>query len=316
MEDGAVTDRPATVTEAFARDAGSQPAAPVETEPVAEVASADAIVPPATETPTAQPSSDERGPLPFERHKAILDGAYKERDQYKSQLDGWKDYEWVRGIPPTEFREAVTKVQRAASDPVGFFQDLYADLANHPTHAQQLRSVAAKMLGSGRTSKEADLSPDVEITDGQGQVVGRTFSAERVQALMQRAVQDALTKEVGPIKSEFEQRRAKQQADEAHARQNAEVDRLEASIKKLVGDDEESLRKVGELLAQNPTLDPYDAAVEVFNSHVRPKLTTQAKSDELDSLKRKAAASGINPATAVVAQKIRPKSLTDPGLSW
>lgn len=315
------SERPATVTEAFARDsagAGSQPAtpeaaaAPVETSPAA-------IVPAAAEqAPAGSTSSEAPGPIPLDRHKAILDGAYKERDAYKAQLDSWKDYEWVRGMPKAEFQDAITKVQRAATDPVGFFRELVTDLDAHPTHAQQLRSEAARLLGRGKGAAEPDLSPDVQITDANGQVVGQTFSAERVQMLLQRAVQEALAKEVGPIKSDYEQRRQQTEAQEAEARLTKQVDQLEASLKKIVGDDPKALEALGTALMDpaNAGVDPRDVAIDIFNTHVRQTVQRDAKAEELDSLKRKAAASGLNPAGAVVAQKQRPRSLTDPGLRW
>lgn len=321
MPEGLETsERPATVTEAFARDAagaGSPPATPDES-PTPVPASTDAIVPSGEATPSQATASSEPGPLPYERHKAILDGAYKERDQYKAQVEGWKDYEWVRQIPSQEFRSVVERIQRANTDPVGFFRELYTDLANHPTHAQQLRSEAARLLASGRSTAEPDLSPDVEITDGQGQVVGRTFSAERVQALMQRAVQDALNKEITPLKTDYEKRRAKEEQSQQQAQLNQQLDALESDIKEIVGDDAEALKLVSEALLapENANLDPRRVAVKVFNSHVRQKLTSQAKAEELDALKRKAAASGLNPGAAVVAHKRKVTSLTDPSLTW
>ena len=308
------------MTEAFARDTTGVDSHSTTTESTAPAApaSADAIVPPAAEaTAPGSLSSEVKGPLPYDRHKAILDGAYKERDTYKTQLDGWKDYEWVRGIPAKEFQETVTKIQRAATDPIGFFRDLVADLDNHPTHSQQLRSEAARLLGR-RNAPEPDLTPDVEITDGQGQVVGKTFSAERVQQLLQRAVQDALSKEVGPIKSDFEQRRQEAQQKAQEAALTKQVDALEASLKKIVGDDETALSELAKAIGdpKNAGIDPRDLAVDVFNTHVRTKVANQAKTEELDSLKRKAQANSLNPAGAVVATKRRPTSLTDPGLTW
>jgi hypothetical protein len=316
----APSERPATITEAFAREeagAGSPPAT-TESETPAVETSADAIVPPAESDPPVSPSSEVKGPLPYERHKAILDGAYKERDSYKAQLDSWKDYEWVRGIPQQEFQAAVTKIQRAASDPVGFFRELVADLDNHPTHSQQLRSEAARLLGKGRGAPETDLSPDVEITDGQGQVVGRTFSAERVQSLMQRAVQDALAKEVGPIRTDYEQRKAEAAAKEAQARTEAQVDDVLSAIKDILGDDQDLWAEYQKAFSDpsNAKVRPETLAARVFNTHGRSKLTAQAKTEELDSLKRKAQASSLSPASAVVAQKRRPTSLTDSSLRW
>lgn len=322
MED-AVSDRPATFTEAFARDSAgvdSQSTTPDSSvEPTAS-ASADATVPPAAQEETGvHPSSPEPGPLPFKRHKEILDGAYKERDTYKAQLEGFKDYEWVRQIPAQDFRAVVEKIQRANTDPVGFFRELYTDLANHPTHAQQLRSEAARLLASGRSSEPANLDPDVEITDGQGRVIGRTFSDERMRALMQRTAQEtreALLKEFGPLKSDWEQRQTEARQAEQQKALNAQVDAIEADIKEIVGTDEDALKAVAEALRapENDGLDARRIAIKVFRTHVKDKLAQQAKSEELDSLKKRAAASGLNPGAAVVAQKRRPTSLTDPAL--
>lgn len=319
MDDVAVSsERPATVTEAFARDSAgvdshsTSPDVTTSTDP-----SAGTTAPPVeTSEPgvtnvEAQPPS---GEPPHERWPDILKNA-REKERQAIQKE-WEPYQWARQVPRDAIEQAVTLARQVQTDPVGFFRQMYEDLDNHPTHAQQLRSEAARLLSRGRSRSE-DLSPDLEVLGADGQVAARAFSADRVQALVQRAVTEALAKEVGPIKSDFEKRQQAEQQAEAQKKLEAQVSAMESRIKKIVGHDEDALKAVAEAMTQPEfaQMDPLDVALAVFEE--RAKTTqTKADADALKTLQRKAAASAVNPASAVVPATRKPRSLTDPSLKW
>lgn len=229
----------------------------------------------------------------------------------------WEPYAWAKQVPRDAMENAIRLAQQVQSDPVGFFRQLYTDLDNHPTHAAQLRSEAARLLASGKANKPMDLSPDVEIVDASGQVAGRTFSAERVQAIVQQAVNEALQKEVAPIKSDYEQRRQQAQAEQQQKQLEAHVSSLEQRITKIVGKEPEALKAVVEALSdpQYAKLDPLDVALMVFEQR-KTQLQTEAQSNTLKTLQRQAAATSPNPAAAAPAITKRPTSLTDKSLKW
>jgi hypothetical protein len=258
------------------------------------------------ETPSAV------GEPPKERWDAILKNAReKERADI---LKEWEPYSWAKQVPREAIDQAVALSRQVQQDPVAFFRQLYEDLDSHPTHAAQLRSEAARLLSRGR-NKAPDLSPDVEIMDAQGQVAGRTFSAERVQAIVQQAVTEALQKEVAPIKSDYESRKAEAEAKKQQAAVDAQVSAMEARIRKIVGNDESALQAVSQALVADPSADPLDIALQVFEDRAK-QTQTKADADALKTLQRKAAASSPNPAAAVVPATKRPRSFHDPALKW
>lgn len=323
-----VSERPATVTEAFARDsagAGSLPASAEGASPETASASAATTEPPVTVSDPGIANAEVTPPSgepPKERWDAILKNTREKSRQEaiaEAQKD-WEPYAWARQVPRDAIEQAVTLARQVQTDPVAFFRQMYEDLDNHPTHAAQLRSEAARLLSRGRT-KAVDLSPDVEIVGPDGHVSGRTFSAERMQAVVQQSVQNAvaevLAREVAPIKSDFEKRQVSERQAAQQRQLEAKVSEMEGRIKRIVGEDDDALKAVAEAMGkpEYAQMEPIDVAVEVFRQRAQ-QTQTKADANALHNLQRKAAASAVNPATAVVPATRKPRSLTDPSLKW
>lgn len=324
MEAAVSSERPATIPEAFAREsagADSHSATPVSTTTETVDSGAATTAPPVPESATGVTNAETPsavGEPPKERWDAILKNAReKERADI---LKEWEPYSWAKQVPREAIDQAVALSRQVQQDPVAFFRQLYEDLDSHPTHAAQLRSEAARLLSRGRgKTPDIDLSPDVEILDANGRVAGRAFSAERGQAMVQHAVQQALAefeaKKVAPIVSDYESRRAEAEAKKQQAAVDAQVSAMEARIRKIVGNDDAALQAVSQALVADPSADPLDIALQVFEDRAK-QTQTKADADALKTLQRKAAASSPNPAAAVVPATKRPRSFHDPALKW
>lgn len=195
---------PATPTEtrpASMRDALEQTAAKRAAE-----RAADPTVPPATAGATTTPPAKAPGPIPFDVHKTALDNA---RTKEAERINGeWRDYEWFRqqGVPAGDLRELAELVLSTKGDPVALIDKLAEQVAADPVHSKALTQFAAKRLAAARGATAApdeDIAPDVEVVDGNGQVVGRAYSAnalaKREQALMRRLLGE-VAQEIAPLK--------------------------------------------------------------------------------------------------------------------
>lgn len=324
--EGSVSERP-TMQQAFAADIApvteSLPVStPTSETPAPVIATADATVPPDATSPTPViPSTEATGPIPLERHKSILDGAYKERDEARQQLEAWKPYEWAKQVDQTALNEAVKLGQLYQNDRAGYIRQVLAEAAADADLAPLVRSEAARVLGArpAKPAEPLDLSPDIPVFDQAGQQVSTTYSADRVKQLLQQQ-RTEFESLVQPLK-QAEDTRAKTAKEAAFAQQQdafvvAESTRIKTSIQKLPGATEhwkaiqDKARTYGEDVPVGEAL--RDAYIEVVMAHSSAK----AKADVLDTLKTKAAASSVNPAGAVVASTHKPKSMLDPSLKW
>lgn len=317
----AVSERP-TFEQAFAAEppaTESLPVTPPTDDAAPAQASADATVPPVSATDATDHASPE-GPIPLERHKAILDGVYRERDEAKQQLEGWKAYEWAKQVPKEQFDSMLSWYQRAQTDRMGFLRDVVGELKADPQAAPEFRSWVARELGTRTASTEPDLKPDIPVYDGQGQLVAQTFSAEKVQSIVQHAVQQAIAEHVQPLKQDADSRRqAEQQAEQqrqAQAYVASESARIRSAVQKLPHADQHWAAIVEKAKTYSDQIPVGEALRDAYLEVVLPTLTQTAKTEVLDSLKTKAAAGSVNPSGAVVASTKRPSSFLDPGLTW
>lgn len=313
-----------TFDQVFAADA--TPDTPTESAPPDE-----ATTPPADATaPGAITPGPKQGPIPFEVHKTALDNA-RTKATAEAQATFDREYGWAKSIPPQTIQQWSGIATLMASDPPAFLEKYFAEAATHPTFGPQVKSWAAKTLSRRTGAPAQDLSPDVVVQDGEGREVARTFSAERVQAIVAHTVQDLLGKEVTPLKQDLEQRKAREQQQVMEARQADAAKRLEASTDAVLADISELLDitdatppeardalygELNALLDADEKLSPHKAAMQLRKTRIVPTLAGKAQQQVLDDLTNKAGAQGMNPTRAGVAPTHRPKSFTDPSLKW
>lgn len=311
-----------TFDQVFAADAA--PSTP-ESQPAAESATTQPGETTTTESAT-HPST--QGPPP-DKWPAILDNArVKAKADAQAEFD--RDFGWARQVPRETIQEWSGIANLMASDPPAFLDKFFSEAATHPTHGAAVRSWAARTLAS-RAPKAVDLSPDVTVQDDQGREVARTFSADRVQAIVQHAVHEAIGKEITPLKQESDERKAaqakqaqEQRATETRQRLEAQADGILAdlaAILEITADTPPDQAKalydeLDAALAADAALTPHKAAMHLRQTRITPALQGKAQQQVLDDLNKKAAAQGFNPARTGHAPAHRPQSFQDPSLKW
>lgn len=303
------TERPATFAEAFARDAAPTTETPVTPEGTAT-----------TEPVTATPPPSAPGPIPFDVHKTALENARtKAAEQAKAEFQ--QQYGWAQGLDRSAVEEAARMGQLYQQDRPAFIRQMLAEAITDPEVAPLVRSEAARVLAqrSRADAPPVDLSPDIPVMDANGQVVAQTFSADRVKQIVNHAIQEALGKELTPLKADYQSRQQREQAEQ----QRQELDRTVRDIYTEARDvlpgfteHEAEIAKVFETLPVNL---PADKALRMaWKQVVGGKLANaeQVKAQTITDLKTKAAASAVNPGAAVIPTTKRPTSFHDPALTW
>lgn len=289
--------RPTSMRAAFGQVAAAQ-TTPTQTTETA------ATVPPVEQTPDGA-MNPKAGEPPQEKWPQILENARKkERESVEKELG------WARSFKQEDLQEWAGYASHMSRDPVGFLQWYQSQLEAHPTYGQQLRSHAARTLAAGRgAAQPVDLTPDLVVDAGDGRQIS-TFSADRVQQIVQHAVQQAIAKEVHPLKEESQQRRAAQEAADYKQRLDAETDATMVEVNDILGitdvkseDANRLFAALNQLMEQDKSLTAERAARRIYKSHVQPGLDAKADAKALDKLKQKAAGNTASGTTAAVTPK-------------
>lgn len=289
-----------TFAQAFARDA-AQPADPSSAQPEA-----------ATTAPAGDGLTEgAQGPIPFTVHKTALENARtKEADRVRAEVQA--QYGWAAGVDRSTAEAGMQIGRMFQQDRPGFIRQVLAEAMADQTLAPMVRSEAARVLGSRRQEAPADLSPDIPVMDAQGNMVAQTYSATRVQQIVQQALEQALQ----PLQQDYQQRQQRDQ-QVAYAQQlESTTQDIWSDVSSLPGfaDHKDEIAKV---FAATPG-DPGRALRAAWKQVVGPKVgvVDKVRADYQKELQTKAAASTVNPASAVIPATKRPRSFKDPSLKW
>lgn len=287
------SQRPTSMLDALEKEAAKHDAA--QTPPVA----ATTVQPSAPPVPAITPAR-EPGPIPFKDHKTALDNA-----RAKAVAEWRQQYGWAEQFPQEKLQRFTQIADRINTDPIGHIADLIAELQGHQTYGPQLRSQAARLLAGARGTPAIDLSPDVQVVNEHGQVTGQTYSADRVKAIVEHAVQDAIGKEIAPLKQESAQRQQERQVQQHRAQAVQTAKQIEATadsqiaeVRDILDGNDTLFPEVQKLMAQYPKFSPHAAALAVRKTHILPTLKDKAQADALDTMKKKAAGNTANGASA------------------
>src|SRR3990167_4931543 len=138
--------------EAAPAEASSASTDPQPTDTATAPSPAAATTPPAPEPTTGEAPLDS-GPIPLDRHKAILDA---ERKKYgdldaKWQRVAWADELVSAGKTADQVKQGLALFDSLSrQEPTQLLETLYEELKNHPQFAPQVRSWAGKVLAGGR----------------------------------------------------------------------------------------------------------------------------------------------------------------------
>jgi hypothetical protein len=315
------------MAEAFAADAVLTPA--TGSAQPGEASTQPAEPAPDASAPLPSTSTKPQGPIPFEvHHKALENARQKAAAEAQAVFD--RDYGWARQIPPATVQQWSGIANLMASDPPAFLERYFSEAAMHPTFGPQVKSWAAKTLAS-RAAPAPDLSPDVVVQDADGREVARTFSADRVEALLKARDKELKERELAPLMRDLEARQLREQQQQRVAQQAEATRRLEASTDAVLDDISEILdigsetspverdALFGELTALldgDPHLSPHKAAMQLRKTRIVPAEKGQVQRQVLDELNQKAGAQGMNPSRASNAPAHKPRSFNDPSLKW
>jgi len=242
---------------------------------------------PATEAPVstpeqaAAPQSTDPGPIPYARFKEVND-----------QLAALR---WAKDVD----RHAIEEAQRIGrlyqTDRVGYLRNIIAESLADQELAPLIRSEAARVLAGARgQAPEPEITPDIPVYDANGQLVAQTFSAERVQQIVQRAIQDAIGKEVSPIKKTFEQQQQAAQAAAQRQQMERQIDAIYSRAEKLPlfkEHDKEIAEAMNKFADAHPSEQVYLAWADV----VLPKLDQKSQAKLLGHLQTQAAGASVTP---------------------
>lgn len=281
-----------------------------------------ATTPPAQEpTPGEAPFAD--GPIPLDRHKAILEG---ERKKLADAEAKWQRVAWAEelassGKTPEQIREALSLYDGIDADPATFLERFYDSLHTHPQFALQVRSWAAKVLAGGRKPVEAvdphaDPEPGPDFQDEKGTPF---FSAPQLQKWhqwQQRQQEARINERIAPLIRDREQAQEQERLRIAYTEvENQVKSDLEAFRQQPYFKEHEADIKA--YLAQHEWKKSLaDAYTHVLTTKVLPTLKSAERADTLAELKTHAAASTVKPSTAAPATTTTPKSFFDPALKW
>jgi len=303
----APAERP-TFAQAFASDAApstDSSSAPTETAATAQ----------AETSPT-----ESAGPIPFTAHKTALENA-RLKAREAAQAEFQQQYGWAMQTDRAAVEEAARIGRTYATDKPGFIRQLLAEATTDPELAPLVRSEAARVLGMRQQAQPQpapiDLSPDIPVMDQDGRVVAQTYSHERLQQVVQKAIEDFASRELSPIKQDYQSRQQEQQAQKAQQELQTAVSDIYSEATDVLPGFKEHEAEIAQAFATIPG-DPAKALRAAWKQVVGSKLASadQVKADTLKDLQTKAAASAVNPASAVIPTTQRPRSFNDPSLKW
>jgi len=286
-----------------------------------ETPPASATTSPVTETPDAAAPQDV-GPIPFERHKAILDGERNTRTELESKV---QRIAWAESLDPAQVQAALELYREADQNPMGFLERYHALLNENPAIGPQVRSWAGRVLGGGRQAQagpqqaqpDTDVEPKPDFMDeATGQPI---FSAARLaqwQAWRERQFEARINERLNPLV----------ESHQAHTRQlqfEQEKGRIQADLKQQLEDfrqkphfKEHEADIKAYLASKNWNASIADAYVHVLTTKVLPTLSQTAKADTLAELRQQAAASSVKPSQSAPAIPADIRSFNDPRLKF
>lgn len=315
---GAAPEGPLTFEAAFAADASPastpDPSAP-NVQPTAAAASPES-------DPGQTTGEDDRSPY-------IPRARFDEINTKLKESRAWREsHAWADTVQPEAFQQMTAWFLRAQSDPRGFALGLLDEMTQHPEHAAAMRSELARRLGTRPVaSPPADTlpDPDVEITDGRGRVLGRTYSADLLakrDAFLRRQMLQEVDAKYAPHLETLQTIQAeRQRLDAEHQAQGfASTFTTELAALPLFTQHQ---AEIGQALAQvRLSSDHPDAvraaAYQAYFRIVGPKLQQGSQQAVLADLQRKAhASSSVNPGAAVSSTPARARSFHDlPPEAW
>jgi hypothetical protein len=315
--------RPITSFSDLPAEAWSEPVVETTASPAADPAPIDTATDPSPEAATAPPAADDTreaapsqdGPIPFDRHKAILEGERTKlaEAEAKWQRVAWADELAAAGKTPEQVREALAVFDSVQADPVGTLERLYDYLQSNPQLAPQARSWAGRVLGTKAAEPAGEAEPQPDFQDP---ATGAKFYSQEQQARLmawrERQVVQRLEERFQPLITAHE--RALQQERERGVAQQAEAEFAAFKDRPHFAEHKADILAFMQARQWNASLS--DAYAHVLETKVLPKLAEQGKAQAVADFQKQAQASSARPSAAAPVTPAAARSFMDPSLKW
>lgn len=290
-----------------------------------------ATVPPVDTPPADAKPRESAGPIPFDRHQAILETERQRRVELETQLS-WASQLVKDGKTPEQIQRALAIEAGLAGNSVGFIEQLLSEALSHPSLAAQVRSLAGRMLGGGRTAEvaqttnEAEPEPDLfyDHPDGKRSWVRSAENQQAWNAWQTRQLEKRFEEKLAPLDEVRRNLETQRQQAEADANYRAEWQRYYdegakqlAELEKEPYYDADFKTAMQEFVKQNNGVTIRDAWLHVLRTRTVPMSTEKGRSTAIADLRTKAAASSsVPPKGAASGVPVGPKGFFDPNLKW
>ncbi|HUX00274.1 MAG TPA: hypothetical protein VMY35_04775 [Phycisphaerae bacterium] len=293
-----------TFEEAFA-SADASPASPPETPDPASARASAETTPPPEDTATADPvpasPDDEAGPIPFTRHKEILEHTRKKL------AEEWEPYAWAKTIERQQLEQAIEWSNKVKSDPKGYWAALTQEMLDNPEYGTQLRSELARALGSAKGKPDkADPEPDPDLQTEDGRAVYSADQARKLLEWRERQMAQRFESVLGERLKPFEARRQQEEAADRLRQAEADANQVYQRVSQYHGFKEHE-KTIADLMVKDGSLSVDQAYVQVLHETILPSLKATDQQAVLADLQRRAAASGTNPSAAAPVTPRRPR---------
>jgi hypothetical protein len=240
--------------------------------------------------PIAQPQSDgstastePKGPIPYERHEAILRGEREKR----------KALEWAANVNPDRYRQMSEWYELADRNPVEFYRRFEAGLKQHPTWGQYMQP---------QQPPQAQAEPEPDLVAENGQPVYSASQLKKWQEWNGAKTKAEFQSLVNPLLQKSQQSEMQEQAQSFAKKWIDELSGLEG-FEELRGD-------IAKRLKEDRRLSPLTAYKRAYAETYKPKQAQASRDTLLAEMNQKAQANTANPNAAAAT----PKSAKD--MTW
>jgi hypothetical protein len=269
------------------------PSAPSASTPPAQAATAPA---PSSETPA---EATTRGPIPFDRHKAVITNTRNEASAEARQKT-LEEY-GIGGLSAEEVRTGVSMLQSLKRGGIGFL-----DYLRNQIDPQAAAATATASAAAPKPPEDPEPEPDIPLADGRF-----VYSAEQLRARDQwreRQLLKQVDERYGPIRDAHEQQTLT-------TRRRAEAGNMVATAERwpLFNDLRPHIREL--IKAHQGPLTPtslHDAYITAYQTHgvrlQRESWERERNGQRVDELNRKAGAATVRPGAP---QPLTPRTTKD-----
>ncbi len=329
------SDLPASAWQEPTADAGSGEGSQPSETPAADAtaaitpASRDSAPPDVTPREGADGGTDKPGPIPFDRHEAVLKPIREraEAAEAKWQRIAWAEELASAGRSPEQIKEALQLYDGIDGHPDKFLETFYERLSNHPHYASLVRSWAGRVLAGHKAPAEDDPEPQpvyYTATDPATGQPGRYLSDQyqrEWKAWYDRQQDKRLDAKIAPLVQDKQQREQREQLlTAANTLYKQEFDTMKADwehVKTLPYAEKYKADIKAEVVASGHTISLHRAYANVLNK-VLPDISQSERAKVLSEFRTQANGSGLQPKSpATTTPGPAPKNFRDlPPEAW